>query len=51
LLSSDTATYNNKFRNVVLAFLSPEHLSVEYSQQGIKAVIADIARLRALHII
>ncbi len=48
---ADTATYNNKFRNVVLAFLSPEHLSVEYSQQGIKAVIADIARLRALHII
>jgi hypothetical protein len=48
---ADTATYNNKFRNVVLAFLSPEHLSVEYSQHGIKAVIAEIERLKALHII
>jgi hypothetical protein len=48
---ADTATYNNKFRNVVLAFLSPEHLSVVYSQQGLQAVIAEIEHLKTLHII
>jgi hypothetical protein len=48
---ADTATYNNRFRNVVLAFLSPERLSVLYSNGGLAAVSKEVARLRALHII
>jgi hypothetical protein len=34
---TDTTTFNNQFRNVVLANLSPERLSVLYSQDGLDA--------------
>src|SRR5579872_81380 len=48
---ADVATYNNKFRNVVLAYLSPEHLSTVYSNDGLQGVIREVGKLRALHII
>lgn len=49
--SADTATYNNKFRNVVLAFLSPERLAITYSNGGLAAVVKEIDTLKRLHII
>ncbi len=48
---ADVTTYNNRFRNVVLAFLSPERLAVLYSEGGLAAVSKEVARLRALHVI
>jgi len=48
---ADVANYNNKFRNVVYAFLSPERLSILYSNGGLSAVSREVAKLRALHII
>jgi hypothetical protein len=48
---ADTAAYNNQFRNVVLAFRSPERLSVLFSQDGLGAVVAELDKLRARRII
>lgn len=48
---TNVATYNNQFRNVVLAFLSPERLAVLYSGGGLNAVSKEVSKLRALHII
>lgn len=48
---ADTAAYNNQFRNVVLAFLSPERLSVLFSQDGLGAIVTELDKLRARHII
>lgn len=45
---ADTATYNNQFRNVVLAFLSPERLAILYSNGGLAAVSKEVTKLRAL---
>ncbi len=41
-----TAAYNNKFRNVVLAFIGPERLSLLYSSHGLDAVVSEISRLK-----
>jgi hypothetical protein len=43
---AETATYNNKFRNVVLAFVGPERLSFTYSSYGLDAVVRAISRLK-----
>jgi len=48
---SDVASFNNKFRNVVYAFLSPERLSILYSNGGLSAVRREVSKLKALHLI
>jgi len=48
---ADTTTYNNLFRNVVLAYLSPERLMMIYSYAGLDGVVNEVKKLRALHVI
>lgn len=48
---TNVAVFNNQFRNVVLAFLSPERLSTIYSNDGLNGVIQEIDKLRERHII
>ncbi len=48
---ANVATFNNKFRNVVLAFLSPERLSVLYSNGGLAAVKQEVDKLQRLRLI
>jgi len=43
--------FNNKFRNVVLAFLSPERLEVLYTNGGLQAVKKEIDKLQRLRVI
>lgn len=49
--STNVATYNNQFRNVVLAYLSPERLATIYSNGGLSAVTREIDKLKRLHVI
>jgi len=48
---ADVTTYNNKFRNVVFAFLSPERLATIYSNGGLAAVTREVSKLKRLHVI
>jgi hypothetical protein len=48
---SDTSRYNNFFRNVVLAYLSPERLMMIYDKGGLEEVVDEVSRLRRLHVI
>ena len=48
---SDTANYNNKFRNVVLANLSAERLLMIYGNSGLAGVTAEVQKLKRLGII
>jgi hypothetical protein len=48
---NDVATFNNKFRSVVYSFLSPERLSILYSNGGLSAVRREVNKLKALHLI
>jgi hypothetical protein len=48
---TNTAQYNNFFRNVVLAYLSPERLSMIYSKQGLEEVVEEVRKLRNRHLI
>ena len=48
---TNVATFNNKFRNVVLAFLSPERLSILYSNGGLTAVKREVDKLQRLRLI
>jgi hypothetical protein len=43
---SDTARYNSKYRNPVLAHLSAERLYIVYTSGGLEAVRAQVMRLR-----
>ena len=43
--------YNNFFRNVVLAYLSPERLMMIYSKDGLQGVTAEVGKLRRLSVI
>jgi hypothetical protein len=43
---ADTATYNTKFRNVVLANLSAERLLMIYGSSGLQGVTAEVQKLR-----
>lgn len=43
---ADVANYNNKFRNVVLSYLTAERLHILYSQGGLGAVTAQLKTLR-----
>jgi hypothetical protein len=48
---SDASTYNNKFRNPVLTYLSAERLFIIYSNQGLKGVRSSLLQLRQRKII
>ena len=48
---ADTTRYNNFFRNVVLAYLSPERLMMIYDKGGLEEVVDEVSRLRRLHVI
>ncbi len=43
---ADTAHYNNRFRNVVLAVIGPERLSFLYSSYGLERVVSEIKTLK-----
>ncbi len=42
---TDTATYNNRFRNPVLSYLSAERLLIIYGNSGLNGVIAEVSKL------
>src|SRR5262249_49884686 len=48
---TNVAYYNNFFRNVVLAYLSPERLMMIYATQGLQDVIDEVRELRNLQLI
>jgi len=48
---ADAATYNNKFRNPALSFLTGEHILMLYSSKGLDGVRAELNRLRRAHVI
>jgi hypothetical protein len=48
---TNVAQYNNFFRNVVLAYLSPERLAMIYSKQGLGEVVEEVRKLRDRHVI
>jgi hypothetical protein len=48
---AETATYNNNFRNVVLALVGPERLSFLYSSHGLERVVQEINSLKVRHLI
>jgi hypothetical protein len=43
--------FNNEFRNVVLAYLSPERLEILYTNGGLPAVKKEIDKLQRLRLI
>ena len=47
----NVTVFNNKFRNVVFAFLSPERLEILYTNGGLAAVKREIDKLQRLRII
>jgi len=48
---TDTATYNNQFRNPVLSYLSAERLLIIYGNSGLDGVSAEVDKLRQKKII
>ena len=48
---ADVSRYNNFFRNVVLAYLSPERLMMLYDKNGLEEVVEEVSKLRRLHVI
>ncbi len=48
---ANLSVYNNNFRNVVLAYLSPERLAILYGNGGLAEVSKEVTKLRARHII
>ncbi len=48
---AEPADYNNKYRNVALAFIGPERLSLLYSSFGLNRVAAEIQLLKTRHLI
>jgi len=49
--ASDVARYNNFFRNVVFAYLSPERLMIVYDKGGLEELVEEVGKLRRLHVI
>jgi hypothetical protein len=49
--ATNVTEFNNKFRNVVLAFLSPERLEILYTNGGLQAVKREVDKLQRLHVI
>lgn len=48
---SDTARYNTKFRNPALSYLTGERLTVIYANGGLRAIEAEITKLRRLNVL
>lgn len=48
---ADTANYNNKYRNVVLSYLSGERIEMLYGKSGIPGVYEELNKLRQKGII
>ena len=48
---TDTAKYNNQFRNPVLSYLSAERLLIIYGNSGTNGVIAEVSKLSQKEII
>jgi hypothetical protein len=48
---ANVAQYNSFFRNVVLAYLSPERLLMIYAKEGLDEVVEEVRKLRNRHII
>lgn len=48
---TDTANYNNQFRNPVLSYLSGERLVIIYGNSGTNGVIAEVSKLKQQGII
>ena len=44
---SDTANYNNKYRNKVLSYLSAERLLIIYANSGADGVAAEINKIKS----
>jgi hypothetical protein len=42
----DQAAYNNKFRNVVLAYIGPERRMSLYGRQGLDAAVKEVKKLK-----
>jgi hypothetical protein len=49
--ASNVTVFNNKFRNVVFAYLSPERLEILYTNGGLQAVKREIDKLQRLRLI
>ncbi len=47
----ETAAYNNKFRNVVMAMIGPERLSFLYASYGLERVAAEVRTLKVRHLL
>ena len=47
----DISRFNNFFRNVVLAYLSPERLMMLYDKNGLEEVVEEVSKLRRLQLI
>jgi hypothetical protein len=43
---TNASRYNNSFRNVVLAYLSPERLMMIYATEGLRGVVEEVNKLR-----
>ena len=48
---NNVSYYNNFFRNIVLANLSPERLMIIYATRGLQGVIEEVRKLRTLQLI
>lgn len=48
---SNVTVYNNKFRNVVLAYISPERLEIVYTNRGLPAVKKEVDKLQHLRLL
>jgi hypothetical protein len=42
----DRTAYNNKFRNIVLAYIGPERLMSLYGRQGLDATVKEVKKLK-----
>ena len=49
--ATNVTVFNNKFRNVVLAYLSPERLEILYTNGGLQAVKREVDKLQRLRLI
>jgi hypothetical protein len=48
---ADATRYNNDFRNVVLAYLSPERLMMIYDNKGLEDLVQEVSKLQRLKLI
>jgi len=49
--ASNVSVFNNEFRNVIFAYLSPERLEILYTHGGLQAVKREIDKLQRLRLI